>query len=98
MRNCYCKLWQTSPATLSEQGIPPGYCGFCEVCGKPGHLRHAPGIAPYTDAWCDSCFKQIWLRNNLQALSLLAIPFALMFRYWLLTVIAVITFGITRIS
>ena len=24
---CYCNLWETSPATLMKQGIPRGFCG-----------------------------------------------------------------------
>ena len=51
-RDCYCNLWETDPAVF-EKGLPRGYCGFCEVCGKPGHTRHYPGPRPYTGSWCD---------------------------------------------
>jgi O-acetyl-ADP-ribose deacetylase len=58
-RGCYCSLWEKSPQTLEKQGVPRGYCGICERCGKPGHLRHAPGTAPYTGAWCDRCYRML---------------------------------------
>ena len=38
--NCYC-------------GPDDDFCGECQVCGRPGHLRHFPGAVPYTGAWCD---------------------------------------------
>ena len=61
-RQCYCGLWKTSPDTLRSQGIPPGYCGLCQTCGKPGHTRHFPGSAPYTGSWCDRHFRlTAWL-------------------------------------
>lgn len=56
-RNCYCNLWEKSPVTLEQQGIPHGYCGICEKCGKPGHLRHFPGPVPYTGGWCDRHYR-----------------------------------------
>ena len=39
-KNCYC-------------GPDQEYCGTCDVCGRPGHVRHFPGAAPYTGSWCD---------------------------------------------
>jgi hypothetical protein len=66
-RNCYCDLWTKSPEVLRKQGIPEGYCGICERCGRPGHLRHFPGPVPYTGAWCDRCYKMIgwmWLART----------------------------------
>jgi hypothetical protein len=83
-RWCYCGSLDYS--YLEENKIPVGYCGICSSCGKPGHLRHAPGCAPYTDAWCDSCFKRIWFRNNLQCLSLLATPAFLLFGHWFIAI------------
>jgi hypothetical protein len=56
-RNCYCSLWDTNPGYLSDKGIPRGYCGVCERCDLPGHLRHAPAPVPSTGAWCDECFE-----------------------------------------
>ena len=29
-------------------------CGACERCGRPGHLRHYPGV-PATGIICDRC-------------------------------------------
>jgi len=43
--DCYCCLWETDPQIFIDQGVPEGYCGFCDtivkgkVCGKPGHMR-----------------------------------------------------------
>jgi hypothetical protein len=60
--SCYCSLWETHPKTLEDQGIPPGYCGLCDVCGAPGHMRHFPGAAPYTGAWCRRHYRRaMWL-------------------------------------
>ncbi len=58
-RNCYCGLWKTDPKLLRDQGVPPGYCGLCRVCGKPGHTRHFPGAVPLTDAWCDKHYRRV---------------------------------------
>jgi hypothetical protein len=49
---CYCSLWEKSSETLEAQGIPRGFCGLCDVCGKPGHVMHFPGAAPFTGSWC----------------------------------------------
>jgi hypothetical protein len=56
-RNCYCHLWKKDPEVLKKQGIPEGYCGICERCGKFGHMSHYPGPVPYTGAWCDRCYR-----------------------------------------
>lgn len=56
-RGCYCELWETNPSALEKDGIPEGFCSFCEKCGKPGHLRHFPGSAPYTGGWCDHHYR-----------------------------------------
>ena len=73
-RGCYCDLWDKNPTSLIEQGVPLGYCGICTRCGKPGHLRQAPGATPVTLAWCDSCFRRetvfMWLRFALMAIAL----------------------------
>ena len=59
--NCYCTLWEKDPKILESQGVPRGYCGMCDSCGQPGHLRHAPISMPYTGAWCDACYqKAVW--------------------------------------
>jgi hypothetical protein len=56
-RNCYCTLWQTKPESLRERGIPEGFCGICDRCGSPGHVRHAPNRMPFTGCWCDRCYR-----------------------------------------
>jgi len=55
--DCYCGLWDKNPAYLESRGIPRGYCGFCQRCGKPGHLRHFPGAVPFTGCWCDRHYR-----------------------------------------
>ena len=50
--DCYCDLWTTNPEHLQEQGLPPGFCGFCDVCGEPGHTI-AHSNRPTTGAWCE---------------------------------------------
>jgi hypothetical protein len=56
-RGCYCDLWRKDPDVLRRQGVPEGFCGICEHCRQPGHLRHFPGPVPYTGAWCDRCYR-----------------------------------------
>lgn len=94
-RNCYCRLWETHPSELETRGIPRGYCGICSACGRPGHLRHAPGCHPYTDAWCDPCFRYAAARNYAQCLSMLAAPVALALAFWRAAGIAAIVFAVT---
>jgi O-acetyl-ADP-ribose deacetylase len=50
--HCYCDLWEKNPQTLEKQGVPPGYCGLCNICGSPGHIQNFPGSVPFTGAWC----------------------------------------------
>jgi hypothetical protein len=42
-RGCYCGIWEKNPAHFESEGIPRGYCGLCEKCGRPGHTRQFPG-------------------------------------------------------
>lgn len=58
-RGCYCTLWKTNPDFLRGQGLEPGYCGRCSVCGAPGHLRHHPAAVPATSAWCDRHYRRL---------------------------------------
>ncbi len=52
-RNCYCNERINNPALAeSMKTIPDGFCGICEVCGKPGHTCAHPDL-PTTGAWCD---------------------------------------------
>jgi hypothetical protein len=61
-RGCYCGLWETDPGHMESQGLPRGFCGFCDTCGRPGHMRHFPGASPYTGAWCDKHYQMTaWL-------------------------------------
>jgi hypothetical protein len=44
---------------LAQSKEPPrGFCGWCEVCGRPGHGRHAPA-EPRTGAWCDQHWDEM---------------------------------------
>jgi hypothetical protein len=94
-RNCQCDLWQTQPHILQEQSLPEGYCGFCSCCNQLGHFRHAPGISPSSDAWCDVCYRKVWVRNNVQALSFVGAVIAMFFAYWLLALCAGLVFVLT---
>ena len=58
-RGCYCGIWDTNPAHFESQGVPRGFCGFCETCNKPGHTRHFPGSVPYTGCWCDFHYRRL---------------------------------------
>lgn len=66
-RGCYCG--SVSEEFRSTHGLSNEFCGVCERCGKPGHMRHFPGPLPYTGAWCDRCYTIVawtWpLRNPL---------------------------------
>ena len=43
LRNCYCKERKNNPAVAeSMRDIPEGFCGICDVCGKPGHTNPTP--------------------------------------------------------
>ena len=55
----YCSLWNTNPQSLRDQGVPQGFCGYCEICGQPGHTQHFPGAVPYTGAWCSRHLRWI---------------------------------------
>lgn len=48
---------------MEAEGIPRGYCGFCDVCGKPGHTRHFPGAVPATGTWCDFHYWRLALTH-----------------------------------
>jgi len=70
-RSCYCDLWNTNPSVLEKQGVPRGFCGICEKCQKPGHMRHHPGAVPYTGAWCDYHYKILSLTHPLTPIGFL---------------------------
>ena len=62
-RGCYCGLWDKEPGFLREQGLPEGFCGKCETCGKPGHTQHFPGPVPYTGSWCESHYRRLLITD-----------------------------------
>lgn len=47
---CYCSEREDNPDLFAE--LPPGYCGTCAYCGKPGHTRAHPH-QPVSHGWCD---------------------------------------------
>jgi len=58
--NCYC---EEQKALLNSNGektenIPNGYCGLCEICGNPGHVRAHPSL-PITGSWCDEHWDEL---------------------------------------
>lgn len=64
-RGCYCGLWEKEPEYLKRQGVPEGFCGFCDTCKKPGHTRHFPGSSPVTGCWCDVHYRRVALFHPL---------------------------------
>ncbi len=57
--SCYCKERATNPKLAGEmKEIPNGYCGFCEICGKPGHMCAHPRL-PTTGVWCDEHWEEL---------------------------------------
>lgn len=59
---------------MEKEGVPEGFCGFCEICHKPGHVQHFPGAVPYTGTWCDDCFIKVARKQQIKgALVIVAI-------------------------
>lgn len=62
---CYCTLWNKDPEYLKNKNVPEGYCGLCEKCGRPGHIRHFPGGVPYTGTWCERHYRRAMIMHPL---------------------------------
>lgn len=61
-RGSYCGARETSADASEWEGIPPGFCGLCDACGKPGHAMHFPGSAPCSGCWCRKHYLlTLWL-------------------------------------
>ena len=59
IRGCYCKERQNNPALAeSMKDIPEGFCGICDICGKPGHTCCHPTL-PTSGSWCDEHWQQL---------------------------------------
>jgi len=82
--DCYCNLWDKNPAHMESQGIPRGYCGFCQRCRRPGHVRHFPGAAPYTGCWCDRHYRLLSIVHPLGSRGILVYGMLLVVGLWLL--------------
>ena len=74
---CYCSAWDTNPQAFEKQGIPHGYCGFCDVCGRPGHCRAHPGAPAVTSSLCDehwqAASQSSWIRITVSILLSIAV-------------------------
>lgn len=64
-RGCYCELRKATADTPRRKDVPEGFCGLCDRCGAPGHVRHFPGAVPYTGAWCDAHYRRLRLLHPL---------------------------------
>ena len=59
---CDCGTSDSAVSSPCTDGLPAGYCGWCAICGRPGHTRHFPGPVPVTGAWCDLHYRMLrWL-------------------------------------
>lgn len=56
-RDCSCDSWTKlgrRPPEASQ--FPDAFCGFCHLCGEPGHLSYHPQPVPERIVWCDRCY------------------------------------------
>jgi len=54
--DCYCEERKKYPESYRD--IPEGFCGMCDICGEPGHMRAHPNL-PITGAWCDEHWNDL---------------------------------------
>jgi hypothetical protein len=54
--SCFCSEREKDPRSFSH--VPDGFCGFCDICGEPGHVRPHPTEA-FTGAWCDEHWRDL---------------------------------------
>ena len=59
--SCYCSYIDRQ--LLENEDLPLGFCGLCDVCGNPGHVRHHPGAVPYTGCWCPRHYRILALTH-----------------------------------
>jgi len=56
---CYCNERKSNAEfAKSLKDIPEGYCGICDICGKPGHMKAHPQL-PTSGAWCDEHWNDL---------------------------------------
>ncbi len=67
---CYCDLWKKNPKILIKQGVPEGFCGFCDRCGEPGHVLHFPGALPVTLGWCRKHYYRAMMLHQLGSIGI----------------------------
>lgn len=58
---------------FEEGSISKEYCGTCETCENPGHIRHYPSSVPYTGSWCDSCFAKLERKEKIKMNSIMVV-------------------------
>ena len=75
---CYCTLWDKDPEYLKRENVPDGYCGLCEKCGRPGHVRHFPGAVPYTGVWCNRHYLRAMIIHPLGRIGVILYFLAIM--------------------
>lgn len=56
---CYCEERKNNKGVAElMKDLPEGFCGTCDICGKPGHTKGHPSL-PTTGAWCDEHWSQL---------------------------------------
>jgi len=56
---CYCSERESNPELAqSLKNIPEGYCGLCDICGEPGHMRAHPRLST-TGVWCEQHWQEL---------------------------------------
>ena len=78
--HCYCSEREKSPESDSQ--IPPGFCGICEICQRPGHTRAHPHL-PVTSAWCEQHWEEVLHHRPLPLIAILGFMGLVLIGFWL---------------
>lgn len=82
---CYC---DTSPEEIRARNpgreVPKGFCGFCERCDAPGHVRLRRRPFLHTGVWCDRCLSTVQVERFLRSGWFKALALAAGIAAWLL--------------
>lgn len=63
-RGCYCSERANNlKFAESLKDVPEGFCGICDVCGKPGHTSAHPTL-PTTGSWCDAHWAELLTKKS----------------------------------
>lgn len=88
---CYCPDRKNNPKVAElMKNIPEGFCGICDICGKPGHTKAHPNL-PTSGAWCDEHWEQITAGSSITIDKILMVIIFAIF-------LAVITMAIIRLT